>query len=191
MKQTAEALRRREGSTYGEDIPLDRTAIPEWFVTRLKSWAGAAGMETFQEQRGGHMTVVLGGKILVIDIDLQVNRAIPDNPILAISALKTSFAVPNGSINSTTDGSTSLDTSLAGTLRAFLCEVQKDEELQDIIVAARHGARFQEHLKYLMSLDKLALREGDRGLRWFNGIDRLAAQFIEPLAIKEADAIAL
>lgn len=189
MRSTLVSLRKRQGIEYGEDVPLIRTTIPEWFVARLKYWAASAGMETFPEQREGHMTVVLGGKVLVIDIDFLVDRKRPDNPMIDIATLKTSFAVPNSTLNSTTDGSVCLDGSLADSLRAFLREVHKDEEVQDTLVATKYGVRFQEHLKYLMKLDKLAFREGDRGLRWFSSVDRLATSILEPLAVKEAQAI--
>lgn len=150
-------------------------------------------METFkEEERNGRMTVVLGGKVLVVDIDFSVDRADPESPKFAVATLRTSYAIPNGvngASGSTQQGSLSLDGFLAHTLQMFLTEVQKGPDAQDSIQASRLGGLFAEHLSYLMSLDQLALREGDGGLRWFNGIDSLALD-IERFATREAEVIA-
>ena len=53
----------------------DEMVIATKFSTR--TWAASAGMETFPEQRDGHTTVVLGGKVLVVDIDFRVDRTQP------------------------------------------------------------------------------------------------------------------
>ncbi|CAL1706810.1 unnamed protein product [Somion occarium] len=184
-------LRKRTGINYGEDIPLERALIIHWCVSQVEQWATLAGMETFrEEEREGHMVVVLGGKILVVDIDFSIDRSNPLSPILGIISVKTSYAVPNGTASSTTDGSISLDGFLAEYLGTYVREVQKEEEDQDTMEAARLGSLIAEHMKYLMKLDQLAAREGDSGLHWFNGIDRLAADVLEPLAVKEAAKVA-
>ncbi|KAI0071781.1 hypothetical protein K474DRAFT_1668625 [Panus rudis PR-1116 ss-1] len=191
LHHTVTELRTRKGIEYGEDIPFDRTAMVDWCVSRVESWASSAGMETFkEEERNGRMTVVLGGKVLVVDIDFSVDRSDPQSPVFGVSGVKTSYAVPNGAASSTTEGSASLDGLLADSLRNFLKEVQKDEESQDPMEAARLGRQFSEHLKYLMKSDQLASREGDHGLHWFNGIDDLAAKILEPLATEEATNLA-
>ncbi|THH32518.1 hypothetical protein EUX98_g1705 [Antrodiella citrinella] len=191
MRQTVKELRKRTGITYGEDIPLDRTSMTEWCISRLESWGTAAGMETFgEEERDGRMTVVLGGKVLVVDVDFSIGRSDAANPTLGVAGVKTSYAVPNGTVGTTMEGSASLDGFLAECLRSFLSEVQKDEGEQDPVEAARIAERCADHFQYLMRLDKLALREGDNGLRWFNGMDRLALEVVEPFAVKEAEAVA-
>lgn len=189
MRQTVKELRKRTGIIYGEDIPLDRTAMIDWCISRVESWGTAAGMETFKdEEKDGRMTLVLGGKVLVVDIEFTVDRSDFGSPKLGVAGVKTSYAVPNGAVGTTMEGSASLDGFIADGLRRFLNEVHKAEDEQDPIIAARIAACCVEHLQYLMRLDKLALREGDNGLRWFNGIDRLALEVVEPFAVKEAEA---
>lgn len=189
VKKTMETLRKRAGITYGEDIPLDRTTIVDWAVTRIEAWGASAGMETFkEEERDGRMTVVLGGKVLVVDVDLAIDRADPDKPVVSVAAVKTSYAIPNVATSSTTQGSASLDGFLADRVRAFLAEVQKEPREQDSVEAARLGTLCSESLKYLMRLDKLALDEGEGGLRWFSDIDGLA-QETERFAVSECQAI--
>ena len=186
---TLETLRKRAGITYGEDIPLDRATIVDWAVSRLESWGSSAGMEAFkEEERNGHMTVVLGGKVLVIDIELAIDRADPTKPGVSVATVKTSYAIPNVATSSTTQGSASLDGFLADRVRAFLVEVQKEPREQDSVEAARLGALCSESLKYLMRLDQLALEEGEGGLRWFSDIDALA-QDSERFAVSECQAI--
>lgn len=168
---------------------MQRSSIVEWCVTRVEAWATSAGMETFkEEERQGRMTVVLGGKVLVVDIDFSVDRSNPDSPVLDVANLKTSYAIPNGMAGSTTEGSRSLDGFLADSLRAFLKEVQKETALQDNIEAARLSGLLADHLAYLMKLDHLALREGDGGLRWFRDLDVLALK-VEEFAMHEGEVL--
>ncbi|KAH8093856.1 hypothetical protein BXZ70DRAFT_1001486 [Cristinia sonorae] len=191
MRQTVKELRKRSGITYGEEIPLDRTTLVNWCISRLESWGAAAGMETFREESTeGQITVMLAGKVLVVDVDFSVDRSDAANPRLGVAGVKTSYAVPNGAVGTTTEGSASLDGFIADGLSSFLEVVQKPEDEQDPIEAARIGSCSVRHLQYLMRLDKLALREGDNGLRWFNSMDRLALEVVEPFAVKEAQAVA-
>ena len=191
VKMTLETLRKRSGITYGEDIPLDRDTIVDWALSRLEAWGASAGMEAFkEEERNGRMTVMLGGKVLVIDVDLAIDRTDPEKPTVSVAAVKTSYAIPNVATSSTTQGSASLDGFLAGRVRAFLAEVQKEPREQDSVEAARLGTLCSESLKYLMHLDKLALEEGEGGLRWFSEIDALA-QDTERFAVSECQACTL
>ncbi|KZT65973.1 hypothetical protein DAEQUDRAFT_675902 [Daedalea quercina L-15889] len=189
VRTTLDALRKRAGITYGEDIPLDHASIVEWCVSRLESWGTSAGMEAFkEEEREGRMTVVLGGKVLVIDVDLAINRVDPDRPIVNVANVKTSYAIPNVATSSTMQGSTSLDGFLTDRLQAFLAEVQRDPRDQNNVEAARLGVLCSDSLKYLMRLDQLALDEGDGGLRWFSEIDALASE-TERFAVSEVQGI--
>ncbi|KDQ57704.1 hypothetical protein JAAARDRAFT_35389 [Jaapia argillacea MUCL 33604] len=191
IKHTVASLRKRTGINYIEDIPLDASSMVEWCIAKVESWGTSAGMESFkEEERDGRMTVVLGGKVLVVDIEMAVDRSDPRKPKIDVGSAKTSYAVPSGSSGATTntDGSTSLDGFLASSIRAFFVEVQKDEEMQDCLEAARLGKVVADSLEYLMTLDKLASKEGDGGLRWFSHIDKLAST-IEPFAKSEAEAI--
>lgn len=190
IRKSTDILRKRLGILYGEDIPLDRGALAEWCISRFEAWGTSAGMEAFrEEEKDGHITLILGGKVIVIDMNLAVNRADAAAPRLSVTGVKTSYAVPNGAAGATTAGSTSLDGFLADTLGAFLAEVQKDDEAQDPEEAHRIGTRIADALKYLMVLDKLAEDEGDAGLRWFNNVDTLASD-LERFASEEAAAIA-
>jgi hypothetical protein len=172
--------------SYGEDVPLDRASIVDWCISRLESWGSSAGMETFkEEEKQGKMTVVLGGKVLVMDIDFNVVRTDPSNPRLYIGSLKTSYASPSG--GASTDGL--MNGFFAEALTGFLTEVQRPSEDQDTFRAARLGRTFCTHLQYLMKLDNLASKEGDSGIRWFNSIDVLALA-AERHAQHEATAVA-
>ena len=163
-------------------------------MSRLEAWGSSAGMEAFkEEEREGRMTVVLGGKVLVIDVDLAINRADPGKPTVNVANVKTSYAVPNGgSVGTTMQGSASLDGLLRNSFGAFLEEVQRaagvDGDGQDGVRAARLGKTCQDHLKYLMMLDHLALAEGDAGLKWFGEVDQLALE-VESFATSEAQVI--
>ena len=179
-------LRERLGIVYGEDIPLERTALVDWCISRFEAWGTSAGMEAFrEEERNGHVTLILGGKVIVVDMNLAINRTDPLNPRLSVSGVKTSYAVPNGAASSTTSGSTSLDGFLTVSLGEFLNVVQKHEELQDPEETSRIGSRIAASLKYLMRLDQMALEEGDAGLRWFNIVDTIALE-VERFAGEEA-----
>lgn len=182
--QTAKSLRKRIGVLYGEDIPFDKDALVNWCTARFEAWGTAAGMEVFKEDGGdGRITIMLGGKVIVIDMELAVDRSNQSEPTVTVASVKTSFAVPNGSSGSPSPGSTSLDGFLTNAVKEFLVEVQNDPE-----EAARMGARFAENLKYLMKLDQLAVQEGDHGLRCFNACDLLALE-VERFATTEASVI--
>lgn len=146
-------------------------------------------MEVFkEEERGGRITMMLGGKVVVVDTELAVDRSDVQNPVLSVTAVKTSFAVPNGTSTPTSSGSTSLDAFLSENISTFLAEAQKDPEEQDPENAARIGGRITDHLRYIMKMDQLALQEGDSGLRWFNNIDALSAE-AETFAAKECSVV--
>ena len=155
-------------------------------------------MEAFrEEERGGRLTLVLGGKVLVIDIDLSIARSTDSQGRSQIQIgtvnVKTSYAIPNGgAAGITMQGSASLDGLLRDSLTAFLEEVQSasrgDGGGQDGVKAALLGKTCQDHLKYLMMLDQLALSEGDQGLKWFRDVDELASK-VEKFAVSEAQGM--
>jgi hypothetical protein len=198
VRHTVGALRSRAGTSYGEDIPLNSSALMDWAVSRLEAWGTSVGMETFKDDlmRDGQWTVVLGGKVLVVDIDFFCDRVSdPKKPCISVEKLKTSYADPNnatdGSIHANTEGSASLSALLAGSISAFLKEIQRDPEARDALEAERLGNAVVKHLMYLMVLDKLAARkeEDGGGIRWFVDADRLGVG-VEKFAGSEADAIA-
>jgi hypothetical protein len=182
-------MRKRANIIYGEDIPLERAELLDWCISRFEAWGVSVGMEAFrEEERDGHITLILGGKVIVIDMSFAIDRSIPLLPRFSVTSVKTSYAVPNGGAGSTTAGSISLDGFLADSLGAFLIEVQKGEELQDPEQTARIGSRIANTLRYLMRLDQLALNGGDAGLQWFNHTDVLSRE-AERFASEEANAI--
>ncbi|KAI0342145.1 hypothetical protein BDW22DRAFT_1407766 [Trametopsis cervina] len=189
VKQMTATLRKRMDVSYGEDIPLETDALSDWCTARFETWGKLAGMEAFkEEQRDGRITIMLGGKVIVIDMEFTVERLNASLPLLKVTNVKTSFAVPNGTSAPTSSGSTSLDGLLIRSLTEFLAEVQKDPDVRDPEEAARIGERISDCLKYLMKLDLLALHEGDGGLRWFNSCDLLSLT-LENYASLESSAI--
>ncbi|KIP08390.1 hypothetical protein PHLGIDRAFT_104329 [Phlebiopsis gigantea 11061_1 CR5-6] len=188
--KTTDILRRRLGIIYGEDIPHDNTQLVSWCISRFEAWGTSAGMEAFrEEEHDGHITLTLGGKVIVVDMNLAIDRTDAQKSRLSVTGVKTSFAVPGGATGSTTQWSTSLDGFLADSLGEFLTAVQKEEEAQDTEDAARIGSRILGSLKYIMMLDQMASEEGDAGLRWFNSVDSLALD-AEKFASEEATVIA-
>lgn len=145
-------------------------------------------METFKDEgREGVISLVLGGKVLVVDIDFLVDRMDPEKPTIQISNVKTSYAIP-GAEN--TEGSTSLDAFLLHSMQAFCAQVQLPEDELDPLEAARLGLIINSHLDYLVILDRFAERKNDGGLRWFVDVDQLC-HVVEEFASSEAQAIAL
>ena len=190
VQQTVAALRKRSGILYGEDMPLEKTELVDWCTNRILEWGKSAGMEAFKdEESGGHITIVLGGKVIVIDMGIMVDRSDTQRPLISVANVKTSFAVPNGTATPPSSGSTSLDALLVDNIRAFVLEAQKKPEDQDPEHAARIGRRVTNHLKYLMKLDQLALKEGEGGLHWFNDSDILSSK-VERYAASECAAVA-
>ncbi|KAH9915799.1 uncharacterized protein BXZ73DRAFT_92575 [Epithele typhae] len=189
VRHVVSSLRKRIGITFGEDIPLERIEVVDWFLKRLLHWGTSAGMEAFNEQEtDGRIAVVLGGKVLVIDIDFSIDRRDPTRPAIDVMALKTAYAIPNSTSDSSSGRSKSMEGFLASTIRAFLAEVQKEEDQRDAVEAARIGSQISKYLSYLMTLDHLALSENEGGGRWFSFIDKMSLE-IETLAGKEANVI--
>lgn len=187
-----DVLRKRSGISYGEDIPLEPTVIVDWCVSRLETWGTSLGMETFKDEgREGGVTVVLGGKVLVVDVEFSIERIDPLNPKIDVFSVKTSYAVPNSDSGSTsnTEGSVSLDAFLAETIRDFCREVQKPQQVQNPLEAARLGMVVVEQLRYLVMLDRLAARKDDGGVRWFVDVDHLCS-ILEGFAKNEGEVVA-
>lgn len=186
VRQILLSARDRPEIAYGEDIPPDKNALADWCIARICSWGTTVGMEAFPEaESDGRRTLILGGKVLVLDVEIAVR------PHVDIVGVRTSFAVPAGAASggaSNTSGSVSLDGFLAVTLRAFLTEVQKGEEAA-ASEAARLGKNVLRSLQYLMKLDQLALREGDTGLRWYSDTDSLGVT-LEAFTKSEAESVA-
>ncbi|KAF9227286.1 hypothetical protein BS17DRAFT_457490 [Gyrodon lividus] len=144
--------------------------------TRLAEWGRAEGMEVFIDSSGASdtTTVVLAGKVLVLDIDVDGGVVV-----------KTSFAIGNNIANGT-PAAPDLDAFLAREIarwvdsarRASLAAAYSPAAEDPSIEAAYHGIAVQDHLRYLMMLDSLAATEGERGIRWFMEPVTTAQHFI-------------
>ncbi|KAL0956139.1 hypothetical protein HGRIS_002303 [Hohenbuehelia grisea] len=144
-------------------------------------------METFAERREGGVSIIIGGKVIVVDIEMTIDIVDLSKPAIDVVGVKTSYALPNTS--SPNGRSMSLDGFLVDTIQAFLQEVQKPEELVMPLEAARLGKVIADQLSYLVVLDKLATRKDDGGFRWFIDTDQLAS-LVEDIAKQEGDVIA-
>ncbi|KAG6920101.1 hypothetical protein DXG01_010169 [Tephrocybe rancida] len=191
IHELVEALRARPSISYGEDIPLNPNAIVDWCIGRLESWGTSAGMETFKDDgRQGSISVVLGGKVVVVDVDFSIDTADPTKPRITVSSVKTSYAITSSDgTTSNSEGSVSLDGFIRDNIKNFCNEVQKPEGKRNLEEAARLGVAVAEQLQYIVTLDRLAARRDDGGLQWFKGLDKLCP-ILEDFAASEAEAVA-
>ncbi|KAF8813664.1 hypothetical protein BYT27DRAFT_6350544 [Phlegmacium glaucopus] len=166
-----DALRERSGIRYGENVPLLLASIPDWCINQLGAWGTSVGMETFVDVRGDGATVVLGGKVLVIDVDFAIERDEQMNRQLKVVNIKTSNALVSGNTNPS--ASTMLDIFLAGNIQKYCTEMQKTEDSRDPGLAANIRKNILSQLRYLVLLDGLANRKDDGGIRWFTDLDEL------------------
>lgn len=176
---------------YGEDIPVDPAAVADWCISRLESWGTSAGMETFKDDgRQGGISVVLGGKVVVVDVDFSLNKAELEKRNIMVSSVKTSYAITGSDgTTSNSDGSPLLDEFLQRCIQNFCDEVQKPEDVRNLEEATKLGVVVTQQLQYLVMLDRLAARKDDGGLQWFTGLDKLCPT-LEAFAASEAEAIA-
>ena len=183
-------MRKEIGVRYSADVPMDQVDVVDWCVSQLEECGKKAGMETFKEaETNGKITLILGGKVLVVDIELAVDRSDEERPKLSVIALKTSYASPVAAGGATTEGSVSMNCFLMDCIREFIEESHKPLGEQDTKKAGKLIRDFFAHMQYLMKLDGMATQEGDSGLRWFNNIDVLALT-AEGRAKTEAQGIA-
>ena len=190
MTRSIELLRKRPSTDYGEDIPLDRAILVDWCISQLQNSGSSVGMETFRDDgREDRQIVVLGGKVLVVDIEFTVDRTDHHLPRLDVVTVKTSYAIPNGISNSSSDNINSVERLLADSIQAFFNEAQKDEALRRPQEAARLGRSVRDHCRYLMTLDSFAQRKEDGGIRWFADVHQLGIA-AENMAKAEAISVA-
>lgn len=180
----------KSGALYEEPIPLDRDYIPEWCMSRIETWGSKAGMESFTEdKKDGRVTMVLGGKVLVIDVELIIQHT-PSPPRIELTSIKTSHALPSGTssgVNALAERSASLDEMLYLTWRKYLDVVQRNDA--DSATQAAHVVRdIHSQLTYLMKLDELASQEGDKGIRWFSDVG-LMCSVAEQILKTEASVV--
>ena len=101
-------------------------------------------MQAFPEATAG--TLVLGGKVLVLDVAL----------------------IPEPSVHASYAGSAEGRDSPA--IDAFFSRLVSD------VSKGGYGRRLHDALGYLMRLDELAAHEGNGGARWFSEVDVLAKE---------------
>jgi len=167
---------------------MDQADVVDWCVSQMEECGKKAGMEAFKEAgTNGNITLILGGKVLVVDIELSVDRSDETHPKLSVVALKTSYASPGS--GPTTEGSVSMNGFLMDYIREFIAEAHKPLGEQDTKKAGKLIRGFLAHMQYLMKLDGMATQEGEGGLRWLNDVDVLALT-AEGRAKAEAQSIA-
>jgi len=166
-----DTLRERSGIRYGENVPLLLASIPDWCINQLGAWGTSVGMETFIDGREDGATVVLGGKVLVIDVDFGIEHDEQMSRRLKVINIKTSNALVSGNTNPS--ASTMLDMFLADNIQKYCAEMQKTEDSRDPRLAASIRKKILSQLRYLVLLDGLASRKDDGGIRWFTDLDEL------------------
>ncbi|OAX32880.1 hypothetical protein K503DRAFT_776201 [Rhizopogon vinicolor AM-OR11-026] len=127
---------------------------------KIAEWGRNLGMEAFVDGS----TTVLAGKVLVLDIDLNDHVAV-----------KTSFANSNNNTGNTS-AAPELDAFLVREVTRWIHAAKCASGIDMIsghskedpaIEAARRSREIQQHFRYLMMLDALAVAENEKGLRWF------------------------
>jgi hypothetical protein len=145
-------------------------------------------METFKDEANDcTVTLILGGKVLVLDVNFLLSQEPSGTQVVNVSSVKTSYAITNDAAPNA-DGPVSLDGFLHRIMQAFCQEVQKPEELRSPLKAADFASDIQQHLRYLVMLDRLAQRKDDGGIRWFHDVDQLCT-ILDDFAKREIQAI--
>ncbi|KAF5351782.1 hypothetical protein D9756_007426 [Leucocoprinus leucothites] len=191
-KEFVDALQERAGTIYNEDIPLDPATVANFCISRLEAWGVKAGMESFKDDgRAGNVTVMLGGKVLVVDVDISISTEDPSRPRARVASVKTSYATSDEASgnSSNTKGSISLDAFLAQSVQKYCDEVQKPEDVRDAVRAAKLASNVQQQLRYLVMLDRLAEKKDGARAAWFVDTDQLCPK-VEAFAKSEAEVVA-
>ena len=163
---TSIALSRAAATSLSAERPV--TVFPDTSPPspiRLEEWGRAVGMEAFIDSSGTSpaTTIMMAGKVLVLDVDIDSGVVV-----------KTSFAVGNNIANAP-PAAPDLDAFLSRDIgrwvdaanRASLAAAHHMQAEDPAVEAAYLGLVVQDHLRYLMMLDALAVAEGERGIRWF------------------------
>lgn len=132
---------------------------------------------------------MLGGKVLVIDVDFTYRHVNDLISVLEVSSVKTSYAVANNPPPLNTNGSKLLDVFLKENIQSYCTEVQKPDDIRDTQGASRLKKDILKQLHYLVVLDKLAGKQDVVGIRWFVEVDVLSST-LESYAKKEAEVVA-
>lgn len=174
---TSIALSRAAATALSAERPVvvfPDTAPPS--PTKLEEWGRSVGMEAFIDSSGtSATTIMMAGKVLVLDVNID-GRVV----------VKTSFAVGNHNANGP-PAAPELDAFLARDIARWVHAANRtsiaaahDTQAEDPAVeAALLGLVVQDHLRYLMMLDLLAVAEGERGIRWFTEPVNAAQHFLD------------
>ncbi|KAG8935104.1 hypothetical protein FRC03_002589 [Tulasnella sp. 419] len=174
---------------YGSDVPLERTGLSDWIISELERLLKTVVSDVFKEKEGDDkVTIICGGKIVVVDIELRKNG----QDLLQVTAVKSthasSDATGSSSVSATVDISTgSLDALLLSSVRSFVNEVQKVEP--DCVFAEKLGGAIQNHFKAIMNMDALADSPVNGGHKWFKAVGEIDT-IASDVANREAQAIA-
>ncbi|KAH7926534.1 hypothetical protein BV22DRAFT_1062766 [Leucogyrophana mollusca] len=178
LNQSISTSAAHSGLTRLAPYPDTTPSLSSSILDRIAAWGTAAGMETFTDtgtSPSSKVNVVLGGKVLVIDLEFDSEKC-------QIVSVKTSFAP------SATPAPT-LDTFLSKKITAWICAVQKANDVMfdgppsaedPAMEAARLSHDIQENFVYLMMLDALA--ESD-SIRWFTDVDRVTELVLEKVKV--------
>ncbi|KAG6375428.1 hypothetical protein JVT61DRAFT_2985 [Boletus reticuloceps] len=176
---TSIALSRAAATSLSAEqhlVAFPDTAPPS--PTKLEEWGRAVGMEAFIDSSGkspATTTIMMAGKVLVLDVDIDGGVVV-----------KASFAVGNHNANGP-PAAPDLDAFLARDIarwvdaanRASLAAAHRAQAEDPAVEAAYLGLVVQDHLRYLMMLDSLAVAEGERGIRWFMEPVSAAQHFLD------------
>lgn len=172
IRHLTHSLKTQAGKDYGESIPLDPGMLADWCISRIAACGSSAGMETFRDEgKEGTVTVLLGGKVLVIDVDFAIDRSDPQKARIKSVNVKTSYAATNDSSSNTANANRSpfLDKFLSNSIQAFCNQLQDGD--RDNVQAAVRVKLISEQLQYLVLLDGLASRKDSAGVKWFTDLD--------------------
>ena len=95
-RETVQALGTEIGVRCSADTPMDQADVVDWCVSQLEECGKKAGMEAFKEvETNGKITLILGGKVLLVDIELSVDRS--DEPTPGYPSLLPRLSTPRPS----------------------------------------------------------------------------------------------
>ena len=140
------------------------------------------------------MTIVFGGKVLVIDIVLKISHGQSVTHRLQLVSVKSTLAASQAQLGSHSLSSETLDKLLFDCLEEYIAECQKPPLLQDHIHARALANVFKKHLHYLSELDRFTVvkEEGESlkvdGTSWLEEVGFIGNAY-EQLALNEMRSI--
>jgi hypothetical protein len=119
-------------------------------------------MECFKDPHPGEeghdlVTIVFGGKVLVIDIVLKVSNLPTIVPRLQLVSVKSTLAASQAQSESHLLSAETIDKLLYDCLEKYVAECQKPPLVQDSIYARVLANTFKKHLQHLSELDRFTV----------------------------------